>query len=90
MIAPTEMKPTFLGVFGTTLMWLNSGSNTIRKFTPGGAATMVYAYPSTGPTDPVNGFTASPDGSVVYFSDKSWPDFDEHEIDAALALLPAR
>ena len=29
-------------------------------------------------------------GSVVYFSDKSWPDFDEHEIDAALALLPAR
>ena len=29
-------------------------------------------------------------GSVVYFSDKSWPEFDEHEIDAALALLPAR
>jgi undecaprenyl diphosphate synthase len=26
-------------------------------------------------------------GSKVYFTDKAWPDFDEHELDAALALL---
>jgi len=28
-------------------------------------------------------------GTTVYFTDKAWPDFDEHELDAALALLPA-
>lgn len=26
-------------------------------------------------------------GSKVYFTDKAWPDFDEHELDNALALL---
>ncbi len=26
-------------------------------------------------------------GSKIYFTDKAWPDFDEHELDAALALL---
>ncbi len=26
-------------------------------------------------------------GTTVYFTDKAWPDFDEHELDAALALL---
>lgn len=26
-------------------------------------------------------------GSKVYFTDKAWPDFDEHELDAALELL---
>lgn len=26
-------------------------------------------------------------GSKVYFTDKAWPDFDEHELDEALALL---
>lgn len=29
-------------------------------------------------------------GCVVHFTDKAWPDFDEHEIDAALTLLPTR
>jgi undecaprenyl diphosphate synthase len=29
-------------------------------------------------------------GTTVYFTEKAWPDFDEHELDAALALLPAR
>jgi undecaprenyl diphosphate synthase len=29
-------------------------------------------------------------GTTVYFTDRAWPDFDEHELDAALALLPAR
>lgn len=29
-------------------------------------------------------------GSTVYFTDKAWPDFDEHEIDAALSLLRDR
>lgn len=28
-------------------------------------------------------------GTTVYFTDRAWPDFDEHELDAALALLPA-
>ena len=28
-------------------------------------------------------------GTTVYFTDKAWPDFDEHELDAALALLPS-
>jgi undecaprenyl diphosphate synthase len=26
-------------------------------------------------------------GTTVYFTEKAWPDFDEHELDAALALL---
>ena len=26
-------------------------------------------------------------GSTVYFTEKAWPDFDEHELDAALSLL---
>ena len=28
-------------------------------------------------------------GATVYFTEKAWPEFDEHELDAALALLPA-
>ena len=27
-------------------------------------------------------------GAEVYFTDKPWPDFDAHELDAALALVP--
>ncbi len=29
-------------------------------------------------------------GAAIYFTDAPWPDFDAAELDAALALVPAR
>jgi hypothetical protein len=67
-LVSSEAQASHLAIAAGSLFWLDQGSNTIRampitSMTP----TTVYADPN--PLPGIAGFTPTPDGTAVYFSD---------------------